>query len=258
MPELPDVEHNRRELTKWLVGARIDRARTTDRWIARPGSPLRFGRLLSGQRVSEVARKGKWLRVALESGDRLFSHLGMTGWWVETDRGAPATAAERARIDVGERSVRYLDPRRFGRLIVSSDDIPEWTELGPDPLADGIRVARLARLLRTRKRAIKDALMDQSILAGIGNILATEALWRARIDPRSRSSALAIEELRVIARHLRGAIRDELRTRERGEEDVFAIYGRTGERCPRCGAKIARVVIGGRTSAYCPRCQIRR
>jgi formamidopyrimidine-DNA glycosylase len=258
MPELPDVEHNRRELSKWLVGATIDRARTADRWIARPASPARFGRVLSGQRVLDVARKGKWLRVELESGDRLFSHLGMTGWWTETERGAPASASERARIDTGDRSVRYLDSRRFGRLIVSRQDIPEWTELGPDPLADGIRVDRLARLLGKRKRAIKDALMDQSILAGIGNILATEALWRARIDPRSRSSALAIEELRVIARHLRGAIRDELRTRERGEEDVFDVYGRAGEACPRCAAPIRRVVIGGRTSAYCPKCQIRR
>jgi formamidopyrimidine-DNA glycosylase len=258
MPELPDVEHNRRELSRWLEGARIDRARTADRWIARPASPARFGRLLSGQRVQDVSRKGKWLRIGLESGVRLFSHLGMTGWWVAVERGAPATAAERAQIDVGDRSVRYLDPRRFGRLIVSREDIPEWDELGPDPLADGIRVDRLARLLETRKRAIKDALMDQSILAGIGNILATEALWRARIDPRSPSSALSIEDLRVVARHLRGAIRDELRTRERGEEDVFAVYGKAGEPCPRCGATIASVVIGGRTSAYCPRCQKRR
>jgi formamidopyrimidine-DNA glycosylase len=268
MPELPDVEVARRRLERALVGGAIRAARSTDRRILRPRTPRAFAASLVGRTVREVSRRGKWLRIALDDGGRLFSHLGMTGWWVELEVDSPARPSERARIDVvkeGGRtsSARYLDARRFGRLIAARDDIEEWRTLGPDPLIEGIDTAALAAALVRRRGPIKDALMDQSIVAGIGNILATEALWHARIDPRSRSGALARADVARLARGLRTAIGRELATRRswRGDaddwQDVFEVYGHAGAACPRCGAPIARTVIGGRTTAFCRRCQIR-
>ena len=226
-----------------------------------------LGRALAGKRVRDVIRRGKWLRIELDDGARLFSHLGMTGNWVQRDVDAPKERSERARLDLvrtdGRRSsVRYLDSRRFGRLIVANEDIPEWKKLGPDPLADGIDVRSLEEALGRRRRAVKDALMDQSVLAGIGNILATEALWQARIDPRSRSDALAPGDVGKIVRGLRWAIRKELAARDVAESegwvDVFSAYGHAGEPCPRCGSTLARVVLAGRGTTFCKRCQVRR
>lgn len=267
MPELPDVELARRRLRDWLGGATITLARSADRYILRPKSPAALSRALVGRKVKEVSRRGKWLRIDLDDGSRLFSHLGMTGDWVERGADAPRQPSERARIDVvrddGRRSsVRYLDSRRFGRLIVAREDIPEWRELGPDPLADGIRARALAEALGRRRRAVKDVLMDQSVIAGIGNILATEALWHALIDPRSSSDALSRRDVDKVVRGLRAAIRSELATRDAaGDEewaDTFKVYGRAGKPCLRCGSTLVHVVLGGRGTTFCRKCQVRR
>jgi formamidopyrimidine-DNA glycosylase len=196
----------------------------------------------------------------------LFSHLGMTGDWVESEADAPKQRFERARIDVTRgteaSSVRYIDSRRFGRLIVAKDDIPEWRSLGPDPLADGIDPRALGQALARSRRSVKDVIMDQSVLAGIGNILATEGLWHARIDPRSKSRALSAADVRAIVRGLERAIRRELEDRDvpLGSDwvDTFSVYGHTGEPCPRCHARLVRVVQAGRTTTYCKQCQVRR
>jgi formamidopyrimidine-DNA glycosylase len=267
MPELPDVELARRRLRSWMGGATITAARSTDRRILRPHSPATLGAALRGRTVRGVSRRGKWLRIELDDGRRLFSHLGMTGDWVRRAPEAPAHASERVRIDVvragGRRSsVRYVDTRRFGRLIVAREDIPEWRELGPDPLADGIDTRSLAESLGRSRRAVKAALMDQTVLAGVGNILATEALWRARIDPRSRSDALSRGDVGKIVQGLSAEIRKELAARRPAGDDArdesFFAYGRAGQACPRCEASLVRVVTGGRTTTFCPRCQLRR
>jgi len=268
MPELADVEIIRQRLEKALGGATITAAQSNDRRILRPQTPLSFTRALVGRTVEEVGRSGKWLRLELDDGTRLFSHLGMTGWWVEHERDDPKQKAERARIDFArddgrESSVRYVDSRRFGRLIAAKDEIPEWIALGPDPLVDGIDVKKLAVALARSRRAVKDAVMDQSILAGIGNILAIEALWHARIDPRSSSDALSRADVGTLARGLKTALRRELKaragaTRPDEWQDVFSVYGRAGAPCPRDGSPIARIVIGGRTTTFCRTCQIRR
>ncbi len=266
MPELPDVETVRLRLRAGLRGATITAARCSDRYVLRPSSPAAFARSLIGRTVRDVDRRGKWLRVRLDDGARLFSHLGMTGWWVARDAAGPKEPSERARIDAagegGPTSFRYVDSRRFGRLVVARDDIPEWRALGPDPLALGLRVPELAAALARSRRTVKEAIIDQSVLAGIGNILATEALWRAQIDPRSRGDALSRADVGKLARGLVGEIRRELAVRaaSNGDDwrDVWAVYGRSGEPCPRCRAPLARVVLGGRTTAFCARCQVRR
>lgn len=261
MPELPDVEHAMRRLKRWMRGAKITSARSTDTRVLRPGSPAAFHRALSGRRVRSIDRRGKWLRIELEGDVLLFSHLGMTGEWVAASPDDPKRPSERARLDLSgshASGVRYLDARRFGRLLISEQDIPEWTELGPDPLLDRVTAASLEVPLRRRKRAVKEVLMDQTVLAGVGNILATEALWRARIDPRSRSDALSRREIGAVLRGLDVVIRRELKDLASPDgEPTFQVYGRSGEPCPRCKTTLSHIVLGGRGTTFCGDCQVR-
>ncbi|MGH7435756.1 MAG: Fpg/Nei family DNA glycosylase [Polyangiaceae bacterium] len=261
MPELPDVEFARRRLQRWLIDARVSAAHCADGRLTRPTAPRLFERTLAGRRVVAVSRRGKWLRIELDDGERVFSHLGMTGEWVRLRVDAPALRFERARIDVtkGGRvsSVRYVDSRRFGRLVPAKTDIIDWTTLGPDPLSDGIDVLHLAAMMKGR-RSVKEVLMDQRVLAGVGNIIATEALWIARIDPRAKANVLGPADVRAVATAVRKAILSELKDRAAGgdyEAGSFFVYGKAGQSCPRCTTPLASVVLGGRTSVYCPGCQ---
>lgn len=264
MPELPDVEIARRRLQRWLSGAKATAARCTDARLTRPVPPRSFERTLAGRTVVAVSRRGKWLRLELDDGGRVFSHLGMTGGWVQVAADAPPQRFERARIDVTKRgrasSVRYVDSRRFGRLVPAKSDIADWTALGPDPLADGIDVRRLSGLLAKARRSVKEVLMDQRVLAGVGNILATEALWMARVDPRSGANTLRTTDVRAVAAATGKAIQRELADRKAGgdyDAGSFFVYGRAGKPCPRCATRLSSVVLGGRTSVYCAKCQRR-
>lgn len=280
MPELPEVEIARRHLSRWIGGATVVRAVAPDAGGILDGSPAAFASALAKHVVKKVERRGKWLRLELakkaEKGAErvlLFSHLGMTGKWVKRDATAPDERWERARIDVekaGKKSsVRYVDPRRFGRMAVSRSDIASWSDLGPDPLADGIDVKRLVEKLGRRKLSVKEVLMDQSVLAGVGNIQATEALWRAKIDPRSRADALTPADVRTIARGIEWSIARTLADAEKHGDEIgyvsdadgdnpFTAYGRKGERCPRCRDLFIRYDLGGRTTTSCPGCQMKR
>jgi formamidopyrimidine-DNA glycosylase len=266
MPELPDVEMTRRDLKRWLVGAIVTAADTEDARLSRPSSPRAFARALVGRTFERVERRGKWLRLDLDDGAKVFSHLGMTGGWVRVAIGAPTARFERAGIDVVLRgrafSVRYVDARRFGRLLAVREDIAAWTTLGPDPFADGIDMGRFSEALAKGRRAVKEIVMDQRVFAGIGNILATEGLWIARIDPRSPGNELLLPaDARAIARGLKRAIARELADRERPTDDradSLFVYGRAGQPCPRCSTRLSSVVLGGRTSVFCRRCQVRR
>jgi len=257
MPELPDVEAARRDLHRWLRGGVVTRA---------------FDRRLAGRTVRAIERRGKWLRLELGDGLLVFSHLGMTGKWVRRAPGDPPERWERARIDVERRrgapaSARYVDARRLGRLVVARGDIRAWRELGPDLLVDGLDAPTLCAALSRRRRAVKEALMDQTLVAGVGNILATEALWLARLDPRSRTDALSRADVRAVARGLRVTIDRALARQPRGDrryvnegrvENPFRVYARAGTPCPRCGTTLRRIVLAGRGTVHCPRCQKRR
>ncbi|HEY4012197.1 MAG TPA: DNA-formamidopyrimidine glycosylase family protein [Polyangiaceae bacterium] len=265
MPELPDVEVARRRLKRWLVRAVVTAAKCSDAHLTRPDPASRFAKVLVGRTVEGVARKGKWLRLELSDGGKVFSHLGMTGDWVRVPVDASPVRFERARIDVARSgkalAVRYVDARRFGRLVAALDDIDDWTALGPDPLADGIDVPRLSGLFAKSRRSVKEILMDQRVLAGVGNILANEALWDARLDPRSTGKALLPEDACSLARAVQVAIRRELGegTPYRSEQESrFRVYGRGGEPCPRCRHRLTTSTLGGRSTVYCPHCQIRR
>jgi formamidopyrimidine-DNA glycosylase len=232
-----------------MRGATIVRASGWDRAVVNGSLADVVGRTVRG-----VGRRGKWLKVELDEGS-IFAHLGMTG---DFSRHREATARlpwERARVDLARggavTSVRYRDPRRFGRIVVADQDIAQWRALGPDPLHDGIDVPRLLDVAQARRAAIKVTLMDQKVLAGVGNILANEVLFAARVDPRRPSRSLTLVEMRAVARQVRNVIARFLARHDRR----IAVYGRSGQACLRCGKRLRGAVVGGRATTYCPACQ---
>jgi formamidopyrimidine-DNA glycosylase len=265
MPELPEVEFTRRNLQRWLGGATIARVSAPDARIVKPTAPNAFARRLRGQHIEQVERRGKWIRIGTEAGLKLFVHLGMTGWFEQAEVGAPPLRFERAHFDLVRRGrhsrVVFTDSRRWGRLVLERADTATWSALGPDPLSDGIDVAALERrLARSKTRTIKEALLDQTALAGVGNIQAIEALWRARIDPRSRANALRRRQLQALVRAMHWTIErtlKDLALGEAGAKNPFKIYGHKGEPCPCCRTTLAWLELAGRTTTFCPGCQIR-
>jgi formamidopyrimidine-DNA glycosylase len=276
MPELPEVEIAARNLRAWALGRRVVQAEAEDgaRRIFRPVRPRAFAAAVSGRRVAEIRRIGKQILVRLEGGEDgplgLISHLGMTGKWLRREgRDAPPSHSRaRLRLDDGA-TLHYRDPRLFGRLRLVPgarfEGVPEVAALGPDPLEAGIDSARLAAAFARRAIAVKVAMLDQRLLPGVGNIQASEALFRARIDPRRPARDLGPREVRRLADAVVASVREAIAreegpepayVEEPGTENPFDVYAREGERCPRCRrADIRRVVQAGRSTFFCPRCQ---
>lgn len=293
MPELPEVEIAARNLRAWTAGRRIVsiEADARARRLFRPRSPSAFARALEGARFREVRRRGKQLLVGLEKGRApvgLLAHLGMTGKWLRRADSSPRPAPARARgagsgaaggepprfsrvrflLDDGA-VLHFVDLRLFGRLRVVPgarfDEVPELAALGPDPLEEGIDPARLHAGLARSRLPVKVRLLDQRLLPGVGNIQASEALFRARIDPRRRSDGIALPEARALARAILASVRESIAreegpeiayVEEPGTENPFLVYAREGERCPRCRrARIERVVQAQRSTFFCARCQ---
>jgi formamidopyrimidine-DNA glycosylase len=267
MPELPEVEHARRSLEHWLRGATLTVAVLHEHRIGRGTTARAFGRALLGRHVLGVERRGKWLRLVLDEGF-LFSHLGMTGKWVRAAPDDEPLRFERARLDGKLRgrtiSARYLDPRMFGSLRVAKEDLPAWRALGPDPLHDGIDVDDMLARLARRSGAIKPALLDQSLIAGVGNIQATEALFFARIDPRRAARSLSRKEVAAVVRGILRSIKRTLSiesgpsityVEEPGAKNPFLVYDRGDEPCPRCRRPLHKIVQAGRSTTFCSHCQ---
>lgn len=273
MPELPEAEIQRENLSAWLVGRRIAALWAPDPLIRRGQSQKSLRSAAEGGLVGSVRRRGKFLRIRLKAPrPTLVTHLGMTGKWVRRLPGAAAPPAVRAgiRLPEGDR-VLFSDPRRFGRFSVEGpEDRARLRRLGPEPLARGFTAARLERLLRASGRPVKSLLMDQDRIAGIGNIQATESLWRAGIHPALPARALDSEAARRLHRAIRATLRRTIRMARgieiryvsegapgrAGVEERFEVYGQAGARCPGCReAEIERAVIVGRSSFFCPRCQ---
>jgi len=274
MPELPEVEHAARTLRRLALGRRIEQASADARArrLFRPATPAVVTRALGGARLEVVGRHGKQLLLTLATPGGplgLLSHLGMTGKWTGGPA-APPTAHARLslRLDDGT-ALHYDDPRMFGRLrLVPGADfasVAEVAALGPDPLHDGIDAAALAAGLGATRRPVKVALLDQALLAGVGNIHAAEACWRARLDPRRRADRLSAAEVAALARGLRATFRfalakldgPDIEYLEEGGHNPFHVYGRAGARCrhPGCGGTVRRLVQAQRATFLCPRCQ---
>jgi formamidopyrimidine-DNA glycosylase len=266
MPELPEVELTARNLRRWLAGEVVKAARFPSSRVLRGATPASLERLVVGRWVDAIERRGKWIALKFRGDGALYSHLGMTGKWVRRTAADGPEPHERARLDVAGASVRYRDPRLFGRLVASAsgDPPPEWRALGPDPLVDGLPPKALGAAVAGVRRSIKEALIDQGRVAGLGNIQVQEALWRAEIDPRRPAGALDRGALSALSRAIKASIAHTLKfgqadelsyVEEPGAPNPFRVYGRAGEPCPRCGQRLQRIVQGGRSTVLCPKCQ---
>ena len=269
MPELPEVEAVRRELDPHLVGATIVRVRLRRPDLRRP-FPRGFARRLRGVTVGELARRGKYLLAGLSSNETLLVHLGMSGSFRIGDARIAAQPHDHVIFEMASGVViAFNDPRRFGLMdllpsAAINRDAPIG-HLGPEPLSRAFTGAALAKACAGRNSALKIALLDQRVVAGVGNIYASDALNLARLSPLQRASAIATPDggPRPAARRLAAAIKKVLsRAIDRQAGDLyrsapFRVYDRAGERCPNrgCPGIIRRVTQAGRSTFFCPVCQ---
>jgi formamidopyrimidine-DNA glycosylase len=274
VPELPEVETVRRRLAPVLEGRVFERVEITDPRLTRPLDPLEVAGELEGERVAVVDRRGKYLIVRFESGRALLVHLRMTGSFLHSANGLADDAHRRAvvRLDDGS-DVAYRDVRRFGTwLLLEPEEVEAYVDerVGREPLAEAYRAKHLAEKLHGRRAPIKAAILDQRTVAGVGNIYADEALWRARIHPLTPAAALGPEEVKALYRGVRESLRAGIRRQgstlrdyrlpngeEGGAQHEFKVYGRGGEPCERCGTPIDKIRVAGRGTWYCPTCQRR-
>jgi formamidopyrimidine-DNA glycosylase len=279
MPELPEVETIRRQLAPLVEGRRIEEVKIDDPRWSRPLAPAELEDALRGRRVESLGRRGKYLLWHLDGDVHLAEHLRMTGAVLADPDPEPSHA--RVRIDLGPRrkggrGVRLVidDPRRFGtgELLLGSDALEEFLDarLGLEPFDEGFTAEHLREALRGRRAPIKAVLLDQRTIAGVGNIYADEALFRAGIHPLREAGTLTrtqVERLRdgILAAlqagiDSRGASIDDFRDIEgvKGSfQDRFLVHRRAGEPCPVCGGTIKKIVVGGRGTYVCERCQPR-
>lgn len=267
---MPEVETVRRELEPWLSGRRVVSAER----LAPAGPKYADLERASGQTIQAVTRRGKFMLLPLSGGDELIIHLGMTGVVSPGHRqGGGPHLRVRLRLDGGEPdTLEFHDPRRFGRfLVVRSQEyqtLPTLAALGPEPLGDDFTDAGFAAALARSRAPIKTYLLSQRPVAGVGNIYADEALWRARVHPLASANSLS----RVQTAVLRVAIRDVLAASiaangttlrdyrtpagASGEfEGYLDVYGRGGSECRSCGAVLVKSVVGQRGTVHCPVCQ---
>lgn len=267
MPELPEVETIRGQLAPRLEGRKLARVEILDLRLTRPYDPREVAGELEGERVVAVDRRGKYLVLRLEGGGALLVHLRMTGAF-----GFEPTSHERAVVELEDGSrLAYRDVRRFGTwLVVDDDELEPYLagKNGPEPLGARFTTAWLADRLAARRAPLKAVLLDQRVVAGLGNIYADEALWRARLSPLRPANTLGQDEVARLRRAIRAALRAGIDRQgstlrdfakpdgSRGSmQDEFRVYGRGGEPCPRCRTPIEKTRVGGRGTWYCSRCQ---
>lgn len=273
MPELPEVETIRRQLAPLVEGRRLRRVEILDPRWCQPLAPAELAAALQGRRVERLSRRGKYLVWNLQDDVHLVQHLRMTGAVLCEPRPEPAHV--RVRIELGpRRRLVIVDPRRFGtgQLLLGAQALEEFfaTRLGLEPLEEGFTTAHLRALTRGRSTPIKALLLDQRRIAGVGNIYADEALYRAGIHPLRPAGALSVEQhtrLRdaVVQALLegidaRGATIDDFRHVDgvRGSfQDRFLVHRRAGEPCGVCGTAIVKLRAAGRGTYVCERCQPR-
>ena len=271
MPELPEVETVRRALAPLLEGRMIERAAIYDHRLVQPHDPAEVAAELTGETVAKADRRGKYLLLRLASRRVLVVHLRMTGAFLAGPAAAPGLPHLRALLTLDDGSrLAFTDVRRFGTwtLLEPRQVRPYLAErLGPEPLGS-FSAAAFAERVGGRAAPVKAVLLDQKAIAGVGNIYADEALWRARIHPLVPAAALESAQLASLHRAVRAALHAGIERQgatlrdyrapdgsEGGMQDEFKVYGRAGEPCPRCGRAIAKTRVAGRGTHFCPRCQ---
>lgn len=270
MPELPEVETIRRALALHLGGRRLVRLEQRRPDLRFP-LPARLPARLAGRRVEAVRRRAKYLLADLDDGWTLLLHLGMSGRLLFD--GPPAGPHEHLTFHFDDHTcLRFVDARRFGSLdLARTEELaahPRLAALGLEPLAPEFDGAALGRALDGRRSALKTALMDQRIVVGVGNIYASEALFRARLRPDRTAGFLGPRQLARLVRAIRAVLEDAIEAggsslrdyvQASGElgffQERFAVYGRAGLPCVRCSETIRQASIGQRTAFFCSRCQ---
>jgi formamidopyrimidine-DNA glycosylase len=272
VPELPEVETIRSGLEPVLAGRRLEHVTILDPRLTRPDAPETVAAALEGERVASVRRRGKYLVFTFESGRHLLVHLRMTGSFRYGGGAGPDDPYRRAvvRLDDGS-DIAYRDVRRFGTwLLLEPAELDGYLNerIGEEPLGSGFTTRKLARALHGRRAPVKAALLDQRVVAGLGNIYADEALWYARVHPRRPAGEIAPEEVEALRRGIRRALRTGIARQgatlrdyrdpngAAGEmQEAFRVYGRAEEPCRRCGTPIAKTRVAGRSTWFCPACQ---
>jgi len=274
MPELPEVETIRTSLIPDVLGEVVE-AISLGVFTGVIGDmpPEMFSAATVGRRIIAVDRRGKYLALRLDDDSALLIHLRMTGQLLLKDRRDPAIRFEHLALHLGGgRDLRFADQRKFGRVLhcqsASIDHLDR--RLGPEPLSRTFTAQRLATVLARRTGKIKNVLLDQTVVAGLGNIYVDEALFRARLHPLQPAQSLAMPEIRELHRAIRSVLRQGIAHRgttfssyrdalgeDGGNQRHLRVYGRggRGEPCDRCATPLRRLVVGGRGTHICSRCQ---
>jgi formamidopyrimidine-DNA glycosylase len=269
MPELPEVETIKNELSPHIVGhAFTDIAVLWDRTVRKP-SAKEFCHQLVGKTITGLSRRGKYLIFHLDSGDHLVIHLKMSGSLLLGRNSSPPPDHTRAILHLdGGVSIFFRDPRKFGRMWLVRDSAEATNRLGPEPLEAGFTPQVLAKRLQGRKAPIKALLCDQSVIAGVGNMYADEALYAARIHPLRHGGSLTQQEIGRLHQAIQEVLRAAIGNKGASVVNYYRPGGETGtahfefkvahghnKTCPVCGGPIQRIAVRHRGTYFCPRCQ---
>lgn len=262
MPELPEVETIARRLKPDLVGRTILSADV--RWARTLALPSlrKFKQQIQGQKILDVGRRAKYCIIKL-SDYNLLVHLRMTGDLLMKAGTIKPEPHDRLIIKLsGDRSLVFNDARKFGRVWLTANAQDVLGKLGPEPLESEFTVEWLHAALHNKRRQLKPLLLDQTFIAGLGNIYSDEALHMAKIHPLAASDSITAKQAEALHEAIHNVLNEGIQRNGasfdwvyRGGEFKFNVYGRTGEKCPVCGTPIKRIIVGQRSTHYCPKCQ---
>jgi formamidopyrimidine-DNA glycosylase len=273
MPELPEVETIAADLRPHLVGRAIVRCELGFPTIVRHPEPEVFIDSIVGQRITSVGRRGKYILIHLMHDLVLVVHLGMSGQLRLVEPATPLAKHTHAVFDLDDgMQLRYRDPRRFGRLLLGTEialrEAKAMPPLGPEPIDPAFGADDMYQRFRRRRTSLKAILLDQSTIAGVGNIYADESLYRARLRPDRIAGSLSKKSLRRLHEALRESLLLAIKNRGSsvdtyrdawgefgGQQERLQVYGRAGEPCFTCGRPLSLVRIAGRSSVFCRHCQ---
>ena len=271
MPELPEVETIRRDLEKEVKNKKIKEVIIKERKLVKSPSLREFKKGLEGRKLTAFARRGKFLIISLDSKKKLIIHLRLTGVLIHCSQTTPPFDYTHVVFVFSDKShLRFTDLRKFGELhlVNNAEELQEIRELGHEPLGKEFTLSLFREMLAGKKTRIKPLLLDQKFLAGVGNIYASESLYKARIKPQRAASALTKKEVGKLYQSLQEILKKAIKERgssvssyrdiegkKGGYEARLKVYGRKGKSCPRCGKPIKRISLGGRGTFFCPNCQ---
>lgn len=271
MPELPEVETIRQDLIKKIIGKKILEAEILTEMIIKRPSRKEFEKIIQNKIISDINRRGKYLILTLDPDYFIVMHLKLTGVLIYQPREKSLFKETRVIFHLNDdHNLLFNDQRKFGEINLVKDplELKGIAKLGPEPFSEDFTIAKFKKNIATKSTRIKSLLLDQTFLAGIGNIYANEALFFAGIDPQKKAREIPEEKVSLLYEGIKKILKQAIQSRgssidnyrdlngnKGGFEKKLLVYGRTGEPCPKCKNKIVRTVIGGRGTFHCPSCQ---